>query len=159
MSTDLSESTLFLLPKNTVLTQAAYSHIDNLLTQVLEEAGIVDKIAWNREITRLVLQVVQNVRPNPGDGDEIDIRHYVKIKKLPGGNIRDSTYLYGVAFSKHLVHKKFLEPIENPKILLLKFGIEYERVHHFVSLESLMSQEDEARLFVSYRFSLLVLSR
>jgi chaperonin GroEL (HSP60 family) len=59
------------------------------------------------------------------------------------GKLRDSAYLYGVAFTKHLVHKKFLEPIENPKILLLKFGIEFERVHHLVSLESLLSQEEE----------------
>jgi 1-phosphatidylinositol-3-phosphate 5-kinase len=125
------------------LTQAAYAHIDNLLHQVLVEAGIVDTLTWNREITRLVLQVVQNVRPNPSDGDEIDIRHYVKIKKLPGGVPRNSSYIYGVAFSKHLVHKKFLDPIENPKILLLKFGIEFERVHHLVSLESLLSQEEE----------------
>jgi hypothetical protein len=87
LSPDIPEdgsSLSFLLPKNTVLTQAAYAHIDNLLHQVLGEARIEDKVAWNREITRLVLQVVQNVRPNPGDGDEIDIRHYVKIKKLPG---------------------------------------------------------------------------
>lgn len=130
-----------------------------LMDQVIQESGGIsnqDKLVWTREITRLVLQVIENVRPNPGDGDEMDIRHYVKIKKLPGAaGPKFSKYLYGIAFSKHLVHKSFLEPVENPKILLCKFGIEYERVHHFVSLESLMNQEEEVypALLVSQNIS------
>jgi len=60
----------------------------------------------------------------------------VKIKKIAGGTCEDSVYIEGVVATKNVAHKKMNQTIHNPKILILKFALEYERVENqFLSLE------------------------
>ncbi|KAJ3222078.1 1-phosphatidylinositol-3-phosphate 5-kinase [Clydaea vesicula] len=140
----ISKTFRFEKPLNTDLNSSSYEHLRKLLHQVLVEAQIKNIKEWHEVILKLLLEVSSNVSPNVKAGDEIDIRHYVKIKKLPGGVPSDSFYLHGVACSKSPVHKQFSKPIENPKILLLSFSIEYNRKENqFISLDSLRSQEKE----------------
>ena len=47
-------------------------------------AIIVEKATWNGVIVNLVREVVSSVDPNVRNGDNLDIRHYVKLKIIPG---------------------------------------------------------------------------
>ncbi|KAJ3300300.1 1-phosphatidylinositol-3-phosphate 5-kinase [Borealophlyctis nickersoniae] len=126
------------------LNSASLRHMRRLLRQVLLEAEISASDGWEDVIMNLMLKVCDNVQPDVRAGDDIDIRHYVKIKKIPGGVARDCQYVHGVVCSKNVAHKKMVRPIRNPKILLLTFALEYQRVENqFLSLEPLLSQERE----------------
>lgn len=84
------------------------------------------------------------VRPNIDRGDDIDIRKYIKIKKIPGGFPKDSQYIQGFVCSKNVAHKKMVKTIKNPRILLLSFSLEYQRVENqFMSLDPILFQERE----------------
>jgi 1-phosphatidylinositol-3-phosphate 5-kinase len=39
-------------------------------------------------------------------GDHLDVREYVKVKRIPGGNVIGSHYVDGVVFTKNVAHKK-----------------------------------------------------
>jgi len=99
----------------------------------------------------MLLKVCDNVRPNINRGDDIDIRKYIKIKKIPGGLPSDSHYVQGIVCSKNVAHKKMVRTIRNPRILLLSFSLEYQRVENqFMSLEPVLSQEREhLRILIS----------
>jgi 1-phosphatidylinositol-3-phosphate 5-kinase len=148
-----SESDLQELPKhfhsvsaslNVEINAASVNHVRLLMRQMLLTAK-VDRIPeWENVIVAMLLNVCNKLSPDIRSGDEIDIRHYVKIKRIPGGDITESMYVNGVIASKKALHKKMLKPISHPKILLVTFPIEYQRVEgQFISLEVLISQERE----------------
>ena len=43
--------------------------------------------------------------PNVSEGDMMDIRPYVSIKTIPGGDISECAYVPGVVACKQIVHK------------------------------------------------------
>lgn len=92
--------------------------------------------------------------------DEMDIRSFVKIKRIPGGNPRDSFFIDGVVVSRQPIHRNFTRPIQHPRILMLACAIEYDaraggssssissspsasaiQQRKYTSLEPLLSQE------------------
>ncbi|KAJ3046413.1 1-phosphatidylinositol-3-phosphate 5-kinase [Rhizophlyctis rosea] len=132
------------MPLTVELNPASLQHMRRLLRQVLYESDLSPVREWEEVIMNLMLKVCDNVQPDVRAGDDIDIRHYVKIKKIPGGTPRDSEYVHGVACSKNVAHKRMVRAIQNPRILLLTFALEYERVENqFLSLEPVLSQERE----------------
>ncbi|KAJ3029837.1 1-phosphatidylinositol-3-phosphate 5-kinase [Rhizophlyctis rosea] len=132
------------IPPNVELNPASLTHMRRLLRQVLHESDLEAVREWEGVLMNLMLKVCDNVQPDVRAGDDIDIRHYVKIKKVSGGTPHDSEYVHGVACSKNVAHKKMVRPVNNPKILLLTFALEYERVENqFLSLEPVLSQERE----------------
>jgi T-complex protein 1 subunit gamma len=51
---------------------------------------------------------------------EVDIKKYIKVEKIPGGQIEDSRFLKGVMFNKDAVAPgKMRRKIVNPRIILL----------------------------------------
>lgn len=71
----------------------------------------------------------------------MDVRHYVQIKKSPGGKRNDCEIVSGVVCSKNVAHRGMNAMIANPKILLLKCGLMYQRVEgKLLSLEPVMMQ-------------------
>lgn len=62
-----------------------------------------------------------------GTIDEIDIKRYAKVEKIPGGAITDSKVMNGVMINKDITHAKMRRKIENPKILLLDCALEYTK--------------------------------
>ena len=48
-------------------------------SSVIENKGL-----WKGVIVNLVREVVSSVDPNVRNGDNLDIRHYVKLKIIPG---------------------------------------------------------------------------
>ena len=85
--------------------------------------------SWQRSVDAdNVLKIANTLDPDVrGMGDDIDVRSYVKIKRLPGGTEADSTYVSGVVFTKNLALKRMPRTISNPRIMLVTFPVEY---HH-----------------------------
>ena len=78
------------------------------------------------------------------NGEDIDIRNYIKLKKIPAGKPRDTSYVSGVVFTKNVALKSMSRTVDNPKILIINFAVEYVRHQaHFMSLVPVIAQERE----------------
>lgn len=98
---------------------------------------------WVQTLDALAARCCSTVNPNVKKGDFLDIRPYVKIKVIPGGNVDDCSYLSGVMFRKTVSHKRMVREVDNPRIMLLSGGIEFTRTENWIaSLETLFEQED-----------------
>ncbi|KAL2061440.1 hypothetical protein VTL71DRAFT_7713 [Oculimacula yallundae] len=126
------------------LNNASLHHVRRLLYQLLEDANIPNAASWQNALIPILLQCTDDVNPNVRLGDDIDIRHYVKLKKIPGGKPGDTSYVSGVVFTKNVALKSMPRTISNPRIVIVSFPIEYQRhQHHFMSLEPVIAQEKE----------------
>lgn len=132
------------LPQKMELNSASVQHLNLMMHQVLEQSGIDEIEEWKKTILRMLLKICNILSPDVRNEAEIDIRHYVKIKRIPGGNISDSHYLTGIVATKSAVHKRMMRTLNFPKILILTFPLQYQRVEgEYTSLEPLIAQERE----------------
>lgn len=126
------------------LNQASLEHVRRLLKQMLQDASISHSSSWERALVPILLQCTDDVNPDLHRGDDIDIRHYIKLKKIPGGKPRDTSYVSGVIFSKNVSLKSMPRNIAQPKVLIITFALEYARHQtHFMSLDPVIAQERE----------------
>nr|XP_033803013.1 1-phosphatidylinositol 3-phosphate 5-kinase isoform X2 [Geotrypetes seraphini]XP_033803014.1 1-phosphatidylinositol 3-phosphate 5-kinase isoform X2 [Geotrypetes seraphini]XP_033803015.1 1-phosphatidylinositol 3-phosphate 5-kinase isoform X2 [Geotrypetes seraphini]XP_033803016.1 1-phosphatidylinositol 3-phosphate 5-kinase isoform X2 [Geotrypetes seraphini] len=126
------------------LLSANHNHMMALLQQLLCNESL--SLSWRDIIVPVVCQVVQTVRPDvKNKDDDMDIRQYVHIKKIPGGKKFDSMVVNGFVCTKNIAHKKMNAYIKNPKILLLKCSIEYlyREETKFTCIEPIVLQERE----------------
>ncbi|KAJ6785635.1 hypothetical protein PWT90_09622 [Aphanocladium album] len=150
------DSVPFNIPSNTDLNQLSLKHIDKLLHQLLEDAEVPDPEAWKKSLVPILLQCTDEVSPNVDKGEDMDIRHYVKLKKIPGARPRDTSYVSGVVFTKNLALKSMPRRVANPRILLVTFPIEYQRhQQHFMSLQPVIEGEREYLRIVVQRLAKL----
>ena len=126
------------------LNNASLQHVRKLLRQLLEDAELQSISSWEKALVPILLQATDDVNPDVQRGDDIDIRHYVKLKRIPGGRPGDTSYVSGLVFTKNLALKSMPRNIANPHILILTFALEYARhQQHFMSLEPVIRQERE----------------
>lgn len=126
------------------LNNASLHHVRRLLHQLLEDADIPNVASWEKALIPILLQCTDDVNPDVRRGDDIDIRHYVKLKKIPGGKPGDTSYVSGVVFTKNLALKSMPRSIASPRIVIVSFPIEYQRHQSsFMSLEPVIAQEKE----------------
>jgi 1-phosphatidylinositol-3-phosphate 5-kinase len=126
------------------LNSASIQHVRRLLRQLLQDSAIKNVSSWERALIPILLQATDDVNPDVQNGDDIDIRHYVKLKKIPGGRPGDTSYVSGLVFTKNLALKSMPRSITHPNILILTFPLEYARhQQHFMSLEPVIRQEKE----------------
>lgn len=124
------------------LNKASINHAKAFLNQLLWNYELSEK--WEMVLVEPLLKCAQNIDLNVKGGDSIDIRHYVKLKRVSGGSLKDTKYVDGIVFSKTLALKTMARTIEEPRILLITFPIEYSRAgNHFMSLEPVIAQETE----------------
>nr|CAG8495379.1 12834_t:CDS:10 [Entrophospora candida] len=132
------------IPVKIEINPVSLQHMRRFLRQFLQEFQIDLSEGWENVIMKLMMKVADNLNPNVRGGDEIDIRHYVKIKKIPGGVPQDSEYVHGVVCTKNLAHKNMARSLPNPRILILTFALEYHRVENqLMSLDPVIAQEEE----------------
>ncbi|KAK6158191.1 hypothetical protein DH2020_005505 [Rehmannia glutinosa] len=73
---------------------------------------------------------------------EVDIKKYIKVEKIPGGQLEDSKVLRGVMFNKDVVAPgKMRRKIINPRIMLLDCPLEYKKGENQTNAE-LLREED-----------------
>lgn len=126
------------------LNKSSLKHVDRLLHQLLEDAEVPNPAAWQKALVPILLRSTDDVTPDVAKGEDMDIRHYVKLKRIPGGKPGDTAYVSGVVFTKNLALKSMPRKILNPRIVLVTFPIEYQRhQQHFMSLQPVIEQEKE----------------
>lgn len=117
-------------------------HVNNILNQLLYQAGLSS--SWYHVIQPLVMEAGYMVKPDVTKRDVMDICEYVKIKKIPGGCMENSSLIYGVVCSKHVTNKRMKTSFCRPRILLLTCSVEFERsTTKLSSFDQLRSQEYE----------------
>ncbi|OAX80882.1 hypothetical protein ACJ72_04778 [Emergomyces africanus] len=126
------------------LNRASLDHVRKLLRQLLKDTHIPHSNSWETALLPILLKATDEVEPNVQQGDAMDIRHYVKLKKIPGGRPGDTSYVSGLVFTKNLALKSMPRSISRPNILIITFPLEYARQQqHFMSLEPVIRQERE----------------
>lgn len=119
----------------------------------LIEASIGTKYVshWSDKMCDLALTAVKTVRVELGDvsaGEamfEIDTKRYVRVEKIPGGDVLDSRVLKGVLLNKDVVHPKMSRSIQNPRVVLLDCPLEYKKGESQTNIE-ITNEEDWNRI-------------
>ncbi|KAK3336752.1 hypothetical protein B0T19DRAFT_50207 [Cercophora scortea] len=132
-------------PSEGGLNPTSLKHVKKLFRQLLDDANIPNPSGWERALIPILDRCADDVDPDIRNGDDMDIRHWVKLKKIPGGKPSDTVYVHGVVFTKNLALKSMPRKIRNPKIVIITFPIEYQRhtEQHFMSLGPVIEQEKE----------------
>ncbi|KAI5301788.1 1-phosphatidylinositol-3-phosphate 5-kinase, partial [Ascosphaera atra] len=126
------------------LNKASLEHVHKMLRQLLDKHDIPHPHRWQSALMPILLKVTDDVDPDVQQGDDMDIRHYVKLKRIPGGRPGDTCYVSGLVFTKNLALKSMPRQISRPRILIIAFPLEYARQEqHFMSLEPVVRQEEE----------------
>ncbi|KAI5803877.1 hypothetical protein EDC01DRAFT_611391 [Geopyxis carbonaria] len=124
------------------LNTASLEHVKQLLRQLLGDAQVRNIDQWEKALVPILLKCTDDLNPDVRSGDDIDIRHYVKVKRIPGGKPGDTSYVSGVVFTKNLALKSMPRSISQPKIVVISFPIEYQRHQmQLMSLEPVIAQE------------------
>jgi T-complex protein 1 subunit gamma len=91
---------------------------------------------WSGLACQLALDAVRTVTvATPGAAPEIDIKRFVRIEKIPGGEMEESRLVRGVVLNKDVVHPGMRRHIERPRILLLDCSLEYKKGESETSIE------------------------
>jgi T-complex protein 1 subunit gamma len=106
---------------------------------------------WGHQMVDIAIQAVRQVVVKRPNYTEIDVKRYVRIEKIPGGELAECSVLNGVMFNKDPTHAKMRRRIENPRILLLDCPLEYKKGESQTNVEiqneedfnSLLRQEEE----------------
>lgn len=96
---------------------------------------------WGDRLVRMAIQAVSRVIVERTGHKEVDIKRYVRIEKIPGGELSDCRVLDGVMINKDVTHSKMRRRIENPRILLLDCPLEYKKGESNTNVE-IMNEED-----------------
>lgn len=126
------------------LNRVSLEHVRKLLRQLLVDEGVPHPRHWETALIPILLRATDDVDPAVQDGDDMDIRHYVKLKKVPGGRPGDTSYVSGLVFTKNVALKSMSRSISRPRILIVTFPLEYARQQQqFMSLKPVIDQENE----------------
>lgn len=126
------------------LNIASIQHVRKLLQQLLRDSDVPRQSSWEAALLPVLLRATDDVDPDVQNGDDMDMRHYVKLKKILGGRPGDTAYIPGLVFTKNLALKSMPRSIPNPRILIITFSLEYARYEqHFMSLDPVIRQERE----------------
>lgn len=134
---------------NGLVGQAAAQHLEAMAAELLRVHapllwGASDhRQEWIHQLLTLATRCCATVEPNVRKGDLLDVRPYVKIKRIAGGSCLDCAYLSGVVFRKTVTHKRMAKCLQKPKILLLAGSLDFyaRNESHFASLDTLFEQE------------------
>ncbi|KAJ5808745.1 hypothetical protein N7474_010014 [Penicillium riverlandense] len=126
------------------LNRTSLEHVRKLLRQLLADSSVPHGEGWENALLPILLKAADEVDPDVQRGDDMDIRHYIKLKKIPSGRPGDTSYVSGLVFTKNLALKSMPRSIPHPNILIITFPLEYARQQqHFMSLEPVIRQERE----------------
>ncbi|KAG6484539.1 hypothetical protein ZIOFF_053058 [Zingiber officinale] len=96
-------------------------------------------------VNDLAIDATTTVGVDLGQGvREVDIKKYIKVEKVPGGQLEDSRVLKGVMINKDVVALapgKMRSKILNPRIILLDCSLEYKKGENQTNAE-LINEDD-----------------
>jgi T-complex protein 1 subunit gamma len=150
----------------TILIRGLYQARDDALTLLRERSRVVDEsnreemltvvkaslgtkfvARWSDLMTGIALDAVTTVSVHRADGSrEIDIKRFVRVEKIPGGEITESRVIRGVVLNKDITHPSMKRRLENPRVILLDTGIEYKKGENQTMVEALKEGDFERLL-------------
>lgn len=93
-------------------------------------------------VCEMALQAVSYVTQDRVDGrQDIDIKRYVRVERIPGGEMSDCKVLDGIMVEKDVTHPCMNRSIKSPKILLLDSPLEYKKGESQTNVE--ISREED----------------
>lgn len=114
---------------------------DELRSIVTSAIGTKFSSRWGTQMVDIAIDAVKKIVVKTGDYTEIDVKRYIRIEKIPGGDLSECTVLSGVMFNKDVTHSKMRRRIENPRVLLLDCPLEYKKGETQTNVE-IMNEED-----------------
>ncbi|KAJ3845538.1 hypothetical protein F5878DRAFT_599054 [Lentinula raphanica] len=122
-------------------------HLKIMLRQMLTSEQIPNVKEWEDTLLKLALRIARDLTftalPHR-QGEDMDVRRYVKIKKIPGGAPHDSEYVDGAVITKNVMHKNMSRSQRNPRIMLVTFPLEFSRVEgQYMHFGQIVRQEKE----------------
>jgi len=139
-----------------ILTPSSYAqelnlismfHLRIMLRQMLTKEGIPNITEWETTLLKLALQIARDLTftSHPQrQGADMDVRRYVKIKKIPGGAPKDSEFVDGAVITKNVAHKAMSRSQRNPRVMLVTFPLEFHRVEgQYMHFGQVVRQEKE----------------
>ena len=96
---------------------------------------------WSTQMVDIAIKAVLKVIIRHGEYTEVDVKMYVRIEKIPGGELSDCCVMDGVMLNKDITHSKMRRKIVNPRILLLDCPLEYKKGDSQANVE-IMNEED-----------------
>lgn len=96
---------------------------------------------WSTLMCDLALDSVLTIVSERDGKKEIDTKRFLKIEKIPGGEIEECQVIRGVILNKDVTHSKMRRRIENPRILLLDCNLEYKKGESQTAVE--IEKEDD----------------
>src|ERR1700730_15368615 len=129
------------------LNLVSMSHLQSMLRQMLTKENIPNVLEWEDTLLKLALRIARELTfttlPHR-QGQDMDVRRYVKIKKIPGGVPGDSEYVDGVVITKNVAHKQMSRVQQNPRVMLVTFPLEFARVQgQYMHFGQIVRQEKE----------------
>ncbi|CCM03779.1 uncharacterized protein FIBRA_05926 [Fibroporia radiculosa] len=122
-------------------------HLRIMLRQMLSAEQIPNIGEWEETLLKLSLRIARELTftAHPQrQGADMDVRRYVKIKKIPGGAPKDSEYVDGAVITKNVAHKQMLRIQRNPRVMLVTFPLEFHRVEgQYMHFGQILRQEKD----------------
>ena len=122
-------------------------HLRIMLRQMLTKEEIPNITEWETALLKLALQIARDLTftAHPQrQGADMDVRRYVKIKKIPGGSPKDSEFVDGAVITKNVAHKAMSRSQRNPRVMLVTFPLEFHRVEgQYMHFGQVVRQEKE----------------
>ena len=122
-------------------------HLRIMLRQLLTKEAIPNLKEWEETLLKLSLRIARELTftAHPQrQGADMDVRRYVKIKKIPGGSPMDSEYVDGAVITKNVAHKSMVRTQHNPRVMLITFPLEFHRIEgQYVHFKQILSQEKD----------------
>lgn len=131
---------------STALGATSLVYFLRMLHQLLLAEHVGEVQAWKETVKLLALSVIERIHVRTRHTYVTDIRHFVKIKCFPGGQISDCEFIDGYVCTKNVATKRMADllPMRNARLMLVAFPIEYHRnANQLMSLDSIMAQERE----------------
>ena len=122
-------------------------HLRIMLRQMLNAEDIPNIREWEETLLKLALRIARELtftaHPHR-QGADMDVRRYVKIKKIPGGAPQDSEYVDGAVITKNVAHKQMARRVSTPRVMLVTFPLEFHRVEgQYMHFGQIFRQEKE----------------
>ncbi|KAL0066579.1 Mitochondrial distribution and morphology protein 12 [Marasmius tenuissimus] len=121
-------------------------HLKIMLRQMLSSENIPNMKEWEDTLLKLALRIARELTftASHRQGEDMDVRRYVKIKKVPGGTPQDSEYVDGAVITKNVAHKQMSRSQKNPRVMLVTFPLEFSRVEgQYMHFGQIVRQEKE----------------
>jgi len=116
------------------------------LTEIVTSAiGTKFSARYGEMMVSMAIKAVKNIVQKRGDYTEVDIKRFVRVERIPGGDLKECQVVDGIMLNKDIPHSKMRRRIENPRILLLDCPLEYKKSESNANVE-IMNEDDFSAL-------------